>query len=185
MAYYPNNPNGQATSANSAPVVIASDQMTTKGVQSTAPMPTQDMKDSGRTYMTFYVDAIAGVTTEALVTMNINTAGTVSTGTSYTVPTGKTLRLTTMSTTIRTTNTTSVYGRVRVRSAAAVAATSGILLNTDVSALTGAYAAGAGNNISYSVTDGIEIAAGQQIGISQILSQTASTVSTIVSGFLY
>jgi hypothetical protein len=26
MAYYPNNPNGQATSANSAPVVIASDQ---------------------------------------------------------------------------------------------------------------------------------------------------------------
>lgn len=40
MAYNPNNPNGQATSANSAPVVLASDQMSTANpVGSTSALP--------------------------------------------------------------------------------------------------------------------------------------------------
>jgi hypothetical protein len=201
MAYNPNNPNGQATSANSAPVVIASDQSdlpvnidqvgavavaaTAKSTQATNFFPTQDAKDSGRTYMTFYIDAIAGVTTEALVTMNINTGGTVTTGTSYTVPAGKKLRLQAISGSVRTTNTTNQSGRIRVRSAVAVAASSGIVMDIVIPGLTGTNAAGVGNLANYTVPDGIEIAAGQQIGISQIISAVASTVSCIVTGFLY
>lgn len=40
MAYNPNNPNGQATMANSAPVVIASDQSTVPVSASSLPLPT-------------------------------------------------------------------------------------------------------------------------------------------------
>lgn len=157
-----------------------------KGVSSGGYMPSQDAKDSGRTYMTFYIDAIAGVTTEALVTMNINAAGTVTTGTSYTVPAGKTLRLTAINSTVKTTNGTAQYGRIRVRAAAAVAASSGIVMNTDVPVSTGSNtAAGWGTSVGYTIPDGLEIAAGQQIGISQLASATTTTVSTIVTGFLY
>lgn len=156
-----------------------------KNVSSGAYMPTQDAKDSGRTYMSFYIDAIAGVTAEALVTMNINTAGTVTTGTSYTVPTGKTLRLVAISSTVKTTNTTAQSGRLRVRSAASVAASSGIVMNIDVPALNGTQAAGVGTSQNYSVPEGIEIAAGQQIGISQVMSATQTTVSCFVTGYLY
>ena len=156
-----------------------------KGQSSGAYMPTQDAKDSGRTYISFYVDAISGVTTEALVTMNINTAGTVTTATNYTVPAGKILRLTAISATVKTTNTTATYGRVRVRSGTTVAATSGIIMNTDIPSFNGTIASGVGGSVSYDISDGVEIAAGQQIGISQLISQTSSTVSAFVSGFLY
>jgi len=201
MAYNPNNPNGQATSADSAPVVIASDQSTlpanitqvgnvavaatSKGLQGTNFVPVQQPKDSGRTYVTFYIDAITGVTTEALVTMNINTAGTVTTGTSYSVPSGKTLRLTSYSVTIRATSTSAITGRIRVRSAATVAATSGIIFNADIPVVSNAGVVGEGVNVSYNVPDGVEIAATQQIGISQIISSTSSVVSAILIGFLY
>lgn len=40
MAYNPNNPNGQATSANSAPVVVASDQTAVPVSASSLPLPT-------------------------------------------------------------------------------------------------------------------------------------------------
>ena len=156
-----------------------------KGVSSGGYMPTQDAKDSGRTYMTFYIDAIAGVTTEALVTMNINTAGTVTTATSYTVPNAKTLRLLSINGTVKSTNTTAQSGRIRVRSAATVAATSGIVMNLDVPSISGTIASGVGSAQNYSIPDGIEIAAGQQIGISQLMSATNTTVSCIVTGFLY
>lgn len=162
-----------------------SSPFTLKNAQPGGYMPTQDAKDSGRTYMTFYIDAIAGVTTEALVTMNINTAGTVTTATSYTVPAGKTLRLAAISSTVKSTNTTAQSGRLRVRSAVSVAASSGIVMNIDVPSINGTIASGVGSAQNYSVPDGIEIAAGQQIGISQIMSAINTTVSCFVTGFLY
>ena len=162
-----------------------SSPFTLKNIQGGGFMPTQDAKDSSRTYMTFYIDAIPGVTTEALVTMNINTAGTVTTGTSYTVPVGKTLRLIAISGTVKSTNTTAQSGRLRVRSAAAVAASSGIIMNIDIPSISGAIASGVGSSINYNVPDGIEIAAGQQVGISQLMSATQTTVSCFVTGFLY
>ena len=128
---------------------------------------------------------ISPVNENSAVTMNINTGGTVTTGTSYTVPAGKTLRLQVISGSVRTTNTTNQSGRLRVRSAVAVAASSGIIMDLVIPGLTGTNAAGTGNLANYTVPDGIEIAAGAQIGISQIISATTSTVSCIVTGFLY
>ncbi len=173
------------TIGTSCLVAGSSSPRNAKGAQAGLFLPVQDAKDSGRTYMTFYIDAIAGVTAEALVTMNINTAGTVTTATSYTVPAGKILRLTAISTTVKSTNTTATYGRVRVRAGTTVAATSGIIMNTDVPSLNGTIATGVGGSVSYDISDGVEIAAGQQIGISQIISATTSTVSCFVAGFLY
>lgn len=186
MSIWINSLGTTAQSINSSCMVAGSSSpRTAKGIQPLLSVPTQDVKDSGRTYMTFYIDSIAGVTTEALATMNINTAGTVTTATSYTVPTGKTLRLTSINGTIRQTTATDVYGRVRARSAATVSATSGIIMNLDVPSGFGTGAAGDGTAVNYTVPDGIEIAAGQQLGISQIVSSTSSTVSCIVTGFLY
>lgn len=156
-----------------------------KGVSSGGYMPTQDAKDSSRTYITFYIDAITGVTTEALVTMNINTGGTVTTGTSFTVPVGKVLRLQSISATVKTTNTTASYGRVRVRSAAAVAASSGVVMNVDIPATSGTVVIGDGQSQTYTLTDCMEISAGQQIGVSQLASSVNTTVSCFVTGYLY
>jgi len=156
-----------------------------KGVQGTNAASVQDYKDSGRVYKTFYIDAIAGVTSEALVTMNINSAGTVTTGTSYTVTSGKTLRLTSFTATSKSSTTTAVNGRVRVRSAASVSASSGIVINADIPSTPGTAAAGTGQSVTIDIPDGIEIAGGQQIGISQVLSSTSSTVSCMLIGFEY
>jgi len=156
-----------------------------KSAQAALFLPVQNVSDTGRTYMTFYMDVAAGVTAEALASMSINTAGTVTTGTSYTVPAGKVLRLSSISVTIKATSTTAITGRVRVRAAATVAVTSGIVMNVDVPNMTGTFANGVGTNVSYDIPDGIEIAAGQQIGISQSMSAISSTVSVIVTGFLY
>lgn len=186
VAYGQIDPQGQASNENSVPVTLATNQTTTKGTQASQAVGTQDLKDSGRTYVTLYLDAITGITTEALATMNINTAGTVTTGTSWSVPTGKTFRIQAIEGTVKASSTTAVYGRIRLRSAATVAATSGIVANLDVPTMVaGTIAAGMGGAISYSVPDGLEIAASQQVGISHIESSTSSTVSCIVTGYYY
>lgn len=156
-----------------------------KGTQPANFLPTQDAKDSGRTYVTFTIDSIAGVTTEALASFTNNKGGTTGSGTSYTVTAGKTLRIQAISATIRDSTTTAVFGRVRVRSGATVSTSSGILLNADLATDTGTAVAGAGATVSYDIPDGIEVAAGQQVGISQILSSTSSLLSVHVVGYEY
>src|SRR6185437_1561099 len=66
----------------------------TKGTQGSTGFSVQDLKDAGRNPITLWVDVIAGITTEALATMNI-TKGLVaqSAATSYTVSAGKTFRI--------------------------------------------------------------------------------------------
>jgi hypothetical protein len=58
-------------------------------------------------------------------------------------------------------------------------------MNIDVPTMSGTQANNVGTSQNYSVPDGIEIAAGQQIGISQLISGVTSTVSCFVTGFLY
>lgn len=63
----------------------------TKGSQAATGFSTQDLKDSGRTQITLYVDSVSGITTEALATLNITKGDAAqSTATSYTVTAGKT-----------------------------------------------------------------------------------------------
>ena len=157
----------------------------TKGTQGTTGVAVQELKDAGRVYKVFYLDAITGITTEALATMNINSGGTVTTGTSYTVTAGKTLRIQSFAATVKDSTTTAIYGRIRVRSAATVSATVGIVASVDIGTTTGTALAGAGSSERFSIPDGLEIAGGQQIGISHIESATTSTVSCCLIGYEY
>ncbi|MDE2100277.1 MAG: hypothetical protein KGL39_23705 [Patescibacteria group bacterium] len=174
---------GSQTAANSLSTALASDQLSAKNAQAANFLPVQQAHDSGRTYVTIYLDAVTGITTEALASMNINKGGTVTTGTSYTVTTGKTLRLMFFGSSVKNTTTTAVNSRMRVRSAATVSATSGIVVANEC----GTYAAVA--NVTgaddSSFSEGIEIAGGQQIGISHIESATSATVSCCLVGFEY
>jgi hypothetical protein len=143
-------------------------------------------QDLNRTILCFNIDRIAGVTTEALSTFTINKGGTVTSGTTYTITNGKTLRITAVSATVlNTTTTTNTYGRIRFRSANPVLVSSPILLNMDIPAVSQPATIGIGNNIVISIPDGLEIAGGQQIGITQIMNSTNSVVSINVVGFEY
>ena len=82
----------QATPANLQATVTQ--QTITKGTQGSTGVTTQDLKDAGRTFITFTADAIVGVTTEALVSFTLNKAGTTTAAqTNYTITSGKTLRI--------------------------------------------------------------------------------------------
>lgn len=159
----------------------------TKGTQAAVGFTVQDLKDAGRTYIAITLDAAAGVTTEALVTMSINKAGTVTTGTSYTVTSGKTLRLQSISVAVRATSTTALTAaRVRLRTAAsAIAASSPLLATLDCTPPTAAALAGATGEAQLMWPDGLEIAATQQIGVSQIVSSTSSAVTVTLIGYEY
>jgi hypothetical protein len=169
----------------SASVVTLDNATTVKGTQPGNMVATQDAKDSGRIYKVFYFDNIAGITSEALATTTINSGGTITTGTSYSVTAGKTLRITAISGTIKDASSTAVYGRIRVRSAATVNATSGIIAALDIATQLGTGLAGGGMNVNYDIPDGIEIAAAQQIGITHIENSATSSTSVIVTGFEY
>ena len=144
----------------------------------------QQPKDCGRTYITLYVDRIAGVTTEALVNMSINKGGIVTTGTSYTVTTGKTFRIQSVNAEILNTTTTANRVLIRVRSAATVTVGSPVIAMA-MSAAQAALAA-SGNTDTHNFPDGIEIAGGQQVGFSQLCSvTTAGVVSATIVGYEY
>lgn len=148
--------------------------------------PVLAAKDSGRTYKIFYIDAAAGATTETLETMTINSGGTTSSATSYTVTSGKTLRLQSFTVTVKGSSTAAaVNGRVRVRSAATVATTSPIVIALDSPGTADTSAAGNGTQVDIEIPDGLEIAGGQEIGISEIVSTTSSTVSCCLIGYEY
>jgi len=154
-----------------------------KGTQPATLVGVQDAKDSGRTFVCITIDRAAGIAAEALATMTINKGGTVTTGTSYTVTTGKTLRLQVLKASVRASTTTIVSGRIRLRTAASVLATSPILALLEI-ASNGAIAEDI-NVDDISFPDGIEVAAAQQIGISHVESTATGTVSVTLVGFEY
>jgi hypothetical protein len=154
-----------------------------KGTQAARAMGVQDLKDSGRTPVVLYLDSIAGVTTEALATMNINKGGATSTATSYTVTAGKILRVQSVYISVRASSSVEVSARVRLRSAATVAANSPLFCLGEASSL-GAVAQAA-NGMDVSIPDGLEFAGGQQVGLSQIASATTALITTLVIGYEY
>jgi hypothetical protein len=133
--------------------------------------------------MTFPVDAVTLVTTEALISVNPNKGGTLNgAATSYTVTSGKTFRLQSLSVSVQGTNSTVQYVKLRVRAAVSVSSSSPIVANIFVAN------SGASNSIGYATQefpDGIEIAAGQQIGISQIGGTVNGTVTATLVGYEY
>src|SRR5271157_1809556 len=155
---------------------------TAKGTQGTNAFPVQDLKDAGRTPVVLFMDAIAAITTEALATMSINKGGTVTSATQYTVTAGKTLRIQTISVSIQETNSTVQWTKFRFRSAATVTATSPLFAGTQTGT---SGATGSVGQATVPVPDGLEIAAGQQVGVSHIESATNATVTYCIVGYEY
>lgn len=159
---------------------------TTQGVQPTVLIGTQSAKDSGRTYVVFYIDAIATVSTEALATFTANVGGTTSSGTTYTVPAGQTLRIQSMCATVKSSATAVAGGRIRLRvSSGTVASTSPIVIALDVPAPAATSIGVEGGHQEVFIPDGLELAQSTEIGISQIASTTSATLSVCVQGFYY
>jgi hypothetical protein len=154
-----------------------------KGTQGTNALTVQDYKDSGRTYISIFADAVNSTVTEALVTFQYNKGGTVTAGvTEYTVTTGKTLRIQSISVAVTATGAT-VQSKLRVRSAATVTATSPIIwgrFQASNATLPGESTA--------DFPDGLEIASAQSIGVSgiQLTGAAGNTQWTVnIIGFEY
>lgn len=160
----------------------------TQGVQGSRALMTQDFKDSGRTQLTFFVDQLTGVTTEALASMQITKALVTQTAaTNYTVTAGQTLRIKTVTVTVKDTTTTLASSRVRIRAvpSGTVAATSPIIFTIDVPGMTGTQAANVGNTIVVPIPDGLELPSGANFGFSHIESTTSSNISVCIEAFEY
>jgi hypothetical protein len=148
-------------------------------------MAVREVKDSGRTQVTLYVDSISAITTEALATLNI-TKGNVAqaTATSYTVTAGKTLRIQQLTLAGIPANNTQIATRARVRVAA-----SGITVASPV--IINALSPGANNQsftaepVCLDFPDGLEVAGGNQIAISHIASSTVVGSTTTGAGVTF
>jgi len=170
-------------------IANASASLVAKATQGTTAVAVQDFKDSGRTYFALVADAVAGATTETLLSCTLNVGGaTTASTTSYTVTAGKTLRIQAMNATVKNSTTTAAYGRIRLRSTTGtVATTSGIIATIDVpitGTTTSATTAG-GEYAQLVFPDGVEIPGGSQIAVTEIISTTSSTVSVSVVGYQY
>jgi hypothetical protein len=154
-------------------------------VTASNPMPTRDLKDTGRTYITITLDATGGITSEALATaLSVNKGGTNTINqTSYTVTSGKTLRVIFLGSSVKNTTTTAVNSRLRLRTAATVSATSPIAIANEAGSATAVANMTATDDTA--IPEGLEIAGGQQIGISHIETSSSSTVSCCLIGYEY
>lgn len=161
--------------------------VTAKGTQASAALGTQNLKDSGRTYITLYAQLLTGVTTEALATFTKNVGGTATTGqTAYTITNGKTFRIQSLSVMINDSTTTANNISVNVRVAASVSASSPIVASCGASSV--AAVATAKGFASVTFSDGIDIPGNGsiQIGVSHIENATtASIASFTLVGFEY
>lgn len=152
-----------------------------------AQIQVQELKDSGRTYVTLRASLLTGVTTEALATFTKNVNGTDTTGqTAYTITNGKTFRIQALSVQIADSTTVANNCIYNVRVAPAVSATSPIVMSCAASAPVAVATAKGFANLS--VADGIDIAGNGsiQIGVSHLENVTTASISSFVlTGYEY
>lgn len=163
-----------------------SSQSAAKGTLASLVLSVQEPKDIGRTFVILYADRVAGVTAETLMNVSINKGGVVTTGTSYTVSAGKTLRIQSINAEIL--NTTTVANRVLIRLRHALSGSVSVASPVVSMAMAASQAAlaASGDTDPHTISDGLEIGSGQQIGISQLCTvTTAGVVSAIVVGYEY
>jgi hypothetical protein len=177
----------QATAAN-LNATIAPPTLT-KGTQGATGLSTQDLKDAGRTYVTFTALAAAGVTSEALLSFSQNKQGAVTAGvTSYVVPSGKTLRITTITISVRAGAAAVPFARciLRHNTAGATIATSPVaFLCPEVFGISATI--GVGGQIAVAVPDGLEFRGDgtQTIGMSHLDQATTNILNVTICGFEY
>ena len=156
----------------------------TRGTQGSQGFTVQDLKDAGRTQVTFFLDDMTGSSTEVLGTMSITKGAVAQTAaTSYTVTAGKTLRLTSIVWTVRSSTNAAQMSKLRIRTAASgIVATSPVILN-----FIGEAPAASVQTQLMDLSEGYEISGGTQIAMSHIENITpASTELTVcLVGFEY
>lgn len=140
-----------------------------KNVQSANALATQDLKDSGRSHVTFYsVIPVLSTATDTLQSLTATRAGATVTATTTpaVVSAGKTFRVTKMSASYVAT-TTSGYAMVRFRfnNAGLVAITSPVSTSFTVGSDNPATA-NAGYSVEVPFSEGMEFAAGTGVGFS-------------------
>jgi|ERR1019366_2402410 hypothetical protein len=157
----------RVTVSNDSNVLITPPTLT-KGTQGATGLSTQDLKDAGRVIKTYVAAAVAGVTTEALVTLtpyaDLVAGGTATT---FAVTAGKRLRLQSMIVTWR--NNTAVAGGVTINfrtNAGTVLVSSPIQFA--VNASTALATIGSGTTQVLMFPDGLELSGTMQFGLTQL-----------------
>jgi hypothetical protein len=162
-----------------------------KGTQAANALGVQDLKDSGRTYVTLTADAVTPASSETVLTFAKNVGGTVTTGvTTYAVTAGKTLRIQAIFATLMQSSTTVVGCRLRLRHNTAGAATATSPLVATIQLGTPASSAVAGTGVApqdIAIPDGLEIKqnGNDNITLSAIATSAAGTLSVTLIGYEY
>lgn len=187
------NTQGQKAMSASTPVAIASDQSAlavtpptlTKGTQGSTGISVQSLKEAGRTLKTWSVTALAGVTTEALISLTPYsdlTAG--SAGTSFTVTAGKKLVIQRINLVWR--NNTAAAGGVTVRfrmlnGTVLIGSPVHITLHASSTIAT----IGSGSSSSIEFPDGLELSGSMQFGCTQIAVGAVVGFDLQINGYEY
>lgn len=173
---------GGAADASSEVALVS----TTKGVQGANPLPVQQIKDGGRTYVCLTAKNVAGTTTTTLVSLTINSGGSTSTATSYTVPVGNVLCIQAVAATWQATTTTaSTTSLVSLLSAGSVATTSPALAVLALATAEATATTVLAMTADLSIPGGIYIAASQQVALSQVDSTTSGSLTITVIGYIF
>lgn len=149
---------------------------------------TQDLKDGGRTYITLTAVAIAGVTSEALISFTKNAQGsTTGSVTSYTITSGKTFRVQGIFVGLRAGAAAIQWVQVNLRhnTAGATTASSPLVVGGYVG--TGSTTSGVSATEIIPVPDGLEFFGNgtQSIGVSHLSSATTNVEFITLVGYEY
>ena len=160
-----------------------------KATQGARALTTQDMKDSGRSYVSFTALAAAGVTAEALLSFAQNKQGVNTAGvTSYTITSGKTLRITSIGVSVRSGAAAVAFSRLALRHNTAGATTTASPIAYLVpEANTLNATSGSGGDVIVDIPDGIEFFGNgtQSIGVSHLDQATTNILNVTVYGYEY
>jgi hypothetical protein len=161
----------------------------TKGTQGSTGFSVQNLKDAGRTFLTFTATAAAGVTSEALLSFSQNKGGTVTASvTSYVVTSGKIFRITAMTISVRAGAAAVPFSRCTLRSntGGATTATSSVVFQCpEVFGISAT--SGVGGQVSINIPDGLEITGNGTltIGMSHLDQATTNVLNVTICGFEY
>jgi len=153
-----------------------------------ATQPVRALKDTGRASVALTAEAVAGSTSEGLITLTQSKAGAAtSTGTSYPVAAGKTLRLQALLVTFVATTTTANTARIRLRvnTGGAAAANSPVQLSFRVGLPSATFIANEAVTVRLPIPDGFEIPAGAGVGITHQEAAANGTLDVSLLGYEY
>lgn len=184
---------GSKTSANSVPVVIASDQgavavtppTITKGTQGATGFTTQNLKDAGRARVSITFQGV-GAIADALLTLVKSTNGTVAAGaTTQPVAANKILRITAMTFSVKANAAVAAFATftLRINPAGVAAIGSQIELRVDLGNTEAVI--GAARAITIPVPDGFELSGTTQLAVSAVCQAITNILSVTLTGFEY